>query len=174
LGGVDPDRVTQCIETVHTGKLEVGKFGRARKQMHMRFDEAWNKGAASRVDDLRRRAPQRLNGGAGPEGKDQSIPDSYRLRRRAALVHGQDTAVGDDEVGAAVCHRDSGLTAGHPRKFSADSLMKKCDYLFVFVNKGLPRWTTGGAPDRGQKRRSANPGFPEGGARGAAMWRPWR
>ena len=116
-GCIGENRILQGTEPMHAGKLQMRQFGRAGKEMHMRFDEAGKHRAALGVDDCGGGALESLDGGAAAHGQDGTILDGNGFGSRIGIIHGQHAAIDDDEIGMVTSdrHRDSALLTDQDR-----------------------------------------------------------
>jgi len=96
-------------------KLQIFKLGAADEQVHMAFDEAGQHRSATDVDDPcgRPRQPGCLDGGTDRD--DAPVLDRHRFGVGMKRVHGQDRAIGDDQI--CGCHLLLPCNAGIGRQF---------------------------------------------------------
>ena len=95
---ITSDRLFQRLKAMHTLKLQVVDLGRAGKEMHMRFDQAWQNRAALRIDDARRGLLVRQCRLRIAYEQNLIAGDRHGFRVRQGLIHRDDPSVGDDDV----------------------------------------------------------------------------
>ena len=103
--------------------MQMRQLGRTGKEMHVRFDEAGQHRTALGIDDFGGRPLQGFDDSTAADCEDGPVLDGNGFCDGTVVIHGQHTAVYDDQIGlmnrTSDRHRDSALLTDQDRLDSA-------------------------------------------------------
>ncbi len=126
------DRFDRSQVAVHLLQVEVAR----RRDVGVPVDEARHHGAAAQVDLLRSGRGQVQDVGVAAHGQEAPARDGHRARPRLGVVHGDDVAVPEDELGLGADHGQEGK-----RRCVAEELTTSCLHESSYL-VGVP-WLPG-------------------------------
>ena len=94
------DAGPQLSNATRAEELQMAEFRRARKEMHVGFDEAWNDTAPRCVDDAGAGTLLGHDVGVAAHPQDAVARNRHGLGPRARRIHGERSSAGDDERGS--------------------------------------------------------------------------